>query len=211
MLVGHLTGASGNVFVHLDQLQPGDEITATSRGLPYKFVVSETFEGKNNDPSPMLPSDDGRLTLMTCAGVWNPFTHDYSKRLWVVAEAPDVAAVRIANAQATATLVSGTATAQATLDAASTATAVALEPTATPLPAPTATPFAGEPSPAGGIGNTRPALEHAYGLATGETSGKLVVFRQPGREVHVAFTPDPPRAALLAVVYQSPATFDAAA
>ena len=210
VLVGHLTGLAGNVFAHLDELKPGDEITATSRGVPYKFVVSETFEGANNDLSPMLPSEDGRLTLMTCAGVWNPFTHDYSERLWVVAEAPDAAATRIHNAQATATIVSGTATAQATIDAASTATAVALEPTATPLPPPTPTPFAGEPSSAGGIGNTRPDLERAFGFATGETSGKLVVFRQPGREVHVSFTPDPPRAELIAVTYQTPLTFDAA-
>ena len=210
VLVGHLTGAAGNVFAHLDQLQPGDEITATSRGLPYRFVVSETFVGANNDPSPMLPSDDGRLTLMTCTGVWNPFTHDYSERLWVVAEAPDAAAARIALMQATATVVSGTATAQATVDAASTATAVALEPTATPPPPPTPTPFAGEPSLPGGIGNTRPDLEHALGYATGETSGKLVVFRQPGREVHVQFTPDPARASLVSVLYQTPVSFDAA-
>ena len=30
-LIGHLTGAAGNVFQHLDQVQLGDEITATSR------------------------------------------------------------------------------------------------------------------------------------------------------------------------------------
>jgi signal transduction histidine kinase len=39
-----------------------------------------------------------------------------------------------------------------------------------------------------------------------------VVFRQPGREFHVVFTPDPPRAALLAEILASdrPLTFDAA-
>ena len=45
VLVGHLTGAAGNVFGHLDQLKPGDEITATSRGLPYTFVVSRDLRG----------------------------------------------------------------------------------------------------------------------------------------------------------------------
>jgi sortase family protein len=210
VLVGHLTGLAGNVFAHLDELQPGDEITAVSRGLPYKFVVSETFESANTDPSPMLPSSDGRLTLMTCAGIWNPFTHDYSKRLWVIAESPDAAAARISKMQATATVVSATATAEATADAESTATAIALEPTATPVPPPTPTPFAGEPSLSGGIGNTRSDLEHAFGYATGETAGKLVVFRQAGREEHVRFTPDPPRASLLSVVFQSPLAFDRA-
>jgi LPXTG-site transpeptidase (sortase) family protein len=214
VLVGHLSGAAGNVFGHLDQLKPGDEVTATSRGLPYKFVVSQVFEGSSTDSSPIEPEDDARLTLMTCAGVWNPFTHEYSERLWVIAEPPEQAAVTIANAQATATVVSGTATAQATLDAAATATAVdatataiALLPTATPVP----TPFAGEPSLPGGIGNTRPSLEKTFGQATGETGGKLVAFRQPGREVHVRFSPDPPRAQLVAVSLNPPLAFDAAA
>jgi LPXTG-site transpeptidase (sortase) family protein len=206
VLVGHLTGAAGNVFAHLDELKLGDEITATSRGLPYKFVVSETFEGANTDATPMQAEDDARLTLMTCAGIWNPFTHDYSERLWIVAEPPDQAAITIANAQATATVVSATATAQATLDAQATATAVAKLPTATPVP----TPYAGEPSLAGGLGNTRVNLEKAFGYATGETSGGLVVFRQPDAEVHVRFSPDPPRAALVAFVPSASIGFDAA-
>jgi LPXTG-site transpeptidase (sortase) family protein len=206
VLVGHLTGAAGNVFAHLDQLKPGDEITATSRGLPYKFVVSQTFEGANTDATPMQPDDDARLTLMTCAGVWNPFTHDYSERLWVIAEPPEQAAITIANAQATATVVSATATAQATLDAEATGTAVASLPTATPLP----TPYAAEPSQPGGIGNTRANLEKTFGYATGETAGKLVVFRQPNAEVHVQFTPDPPRAALLAYFPKASLSFEAA-
>ena len=199
VLIGHLTGLAGNVFAHLDELKPGDEITAVSRGLPYSFVVSRTFESTNDDKAPIEPGDDTRLTLMTCAGIWNPFTHDYSQRLWVIAEPPDQAAATIATAAATAT-------AEATAGVAMTATALALEPTATPVPPP----FVGEPSLAGGIGNTRANLEKAFGLATGETSGKQVVFRQPGREIHVGFTPDPPRAAFIAVLPTAPPPFDAA-
>ncbi|HLZ27705.1 MAG TPA: sortase [Chloroflexota bacterium] len=200
VLVGHLTGAAGNIFAHLDQLKPGDEITATSRGLPYAFVVSRTYESANDDPAPLRPADDARLTLMTCAGVWNPFTHDYSKRLWIVAEPPDRAAVTIAAAAATAT-------AEATAAVAATSTALALVPTLTPTPV-----FVGEPSLPGGIGNTRVDLENVLGKATGETLGKLVVFRQPGREFHVVFTPDPPRAALVAEILAADnrLTFDAA-
>jgi hypothetical protein len=137
---------------------------------------------------------------MTCAGIWNPFTHDYSERLWIIAEPPDQAAVTIAAAAATAT-------AEATAAVASTATALARVPTATPIPV-----YVGEPSLPGGIGNTRADLEKVLGSATGETSGKLVVFRQPGRDFHVLFTPDPPRAALLAEILapEKALTFDAA-
>ncbi|MCA1648140.1 MAG: sortase, partial [Chloroflexi bacterium] len=199
VLVGHLTGAAGNVFAHLDQLKPGDEITATSRGLPYSFVVSRTFESTNQDSTPLQPADDGRLTLMTCAGIWNPFTHDYSQRLWVIAEPPEQAAQTIATAAATATVAAKTSVAV-------TATALALEPTATPVP----TPYVGEPALPGGLGNTRANLEKALGLATGETSGKLVVFRPTGSQVHVAFSPDPPRATLVAVTPATSLPFDLA-
>jgi hypothetical protein len=206
VLVGHLTGLAGNVFAHLDQLHTGDEITAISRGLPYKFVVSEIFESANNDPSPMLPSDDPRLTLMTCAGIWNPITHDYSKRLWVVAEPPDQAQIRIANSEATATATEVIAEATATQVAAeATATAEAM-----PTPTPSPTPFTGQVSLPGGIANTRTDLEHAFGMATGETPGDLVVFKQSGREEHVRFTPDPPRASTIVEFFYKSISFDAA-
>lgn len=201
VLIGHLTGAAGNVFARLDELKPGDEVTAISRGLPYSFVVSRIFESTNDDAAPIEPADDSRLTLMTCAGVWNPFTHDYSKRLWVIAEPPEQAVVTIAR-------VSATATAQATAAAIATATELALNPPATPTAVPT--PYAGEPSLDGGIGNTRKNLEKSYGAATGETSNKLVAFRPQGRTVYAAFTPDPPRAALVSVSFGAAMPFDAA-
>ncbi len=195
VLVGHLSGAAGNVFGHLDQLEPGDKITATSRGLPYEFVVSRIVRGSNIDTAPMDASDDSKLTLMTCAGVWNPITRDYSERLWVIAEPPEAAAETIAQVSATATA-----------EAVATGTAIALLPTSTPLP----TPYAGEPSLAGGLGNTRPDIGKALGAPLGETAGKLVVFRQPQREYHVHFTPDPQRAAMLVILPAKAVPFDAA-
>src|SRR5207237_8266364 len=48
VLIGHLTGAAGNVFAHLHELKPGDDITRVSRGLPYSFVVRRTFEWTNH-------------------------------------------------------------------------------------------------------------------------------------------------------------------
>src|SRR5258708_12966418 len=53
VLIGHLTGAAGNVFAHLDQLEPGDEVNTTSRGLPYAFVAIRLFPSSNTDPSPI--------------------------------------------------------------------------------------------------------------------------------------------------------------
>jgi LPXTG-site transpeptidase (sortase) family protein len=182
VLIGHLSGAAGNIFGHLDELELGDKVTATSRGLPYEFVVSRIVRAPNTDVEPMQPAEDARLTLMTCAGTWDPITRDYSERLWIIAEPPEQAVVTIATVSATATA-----------EARATATAVAALPTATP----TLVPFEGEPSLAGGLGNSRDDLERALGSPLGETPGKLVVFRPAGREVHVHFTPDPPRAVML--------------
>jgi LPXTG-site transpeptidase (sortase) family protein len=95
VLVGHVRGAAGyNVFDHLDQLQVGDQIIASSRGQDYQFVVSQTQVLPEEDISPTEPLDTPRLTLMTCAGDWNPLTGDYPERLWVIAEPVDAATQR---------------------------------------------------------------------------------------------------------------------
>jgi hypothetical protein len=70
---------------------------------------------------------------------------------------------------------------------------------ATPTPAPpTPTPFAGQVGPAGGLGNTRQDIDGAYGAPAGQTPDQLVVYRKNNVEYHVGFTPDPPRAWLIA-------------
>ncbi len=87
VLVGHVRGAAGyNVFDHLDQLDVGDAIVANSRGASYDFVVTGKQQLPEDDTSPTDSTTTPRLTLMTCAGDWNPITRDYSDRLWVVAE-----------------------------------------------------------------------------------------------------------------------------
>ncbi|HYU18113.1 MAG TPA: sortase [Chloroflexota bacterium] len=91
VLIGHLGGLSGDVFARLDLVRPGDEVVAVSRGLEYRFVVSETKVLPNDDQTPLLPTSGPRLTLMTCIGYWNPFTRDYSERVWVIAEPPELA------------------------------------------------------------------------------------------------------------------------
>jgi LPXTG-site transpeptidase (sortase) family protein len=91
VLVGHLRGAAGyNVFDHLDQLAPGDTVIASSRGQTYDFVVSQMQVLPEGDTSPTDSTSAARLTLMTCAGTWNPLTSDYSDRLWVIAEPANI-------------------------------------------------------------------------------------------------------------------------
>ncbi|MCC7369701.1 MAG: sortase [Chloroflexi bacterium] len=91
VLLGHLNGLAGDVFARLDELEPGDEVIAVSRGLEYRYVVSETMLLPGDDSIPIQPTDEPRLTLLTCAGEWNPVEHDYSHRLWVVAEPAELA------------------------------------------------------------------------------------------------------------------------
>jgi LPXTG-site transpeptidase (sortase) family protein len=87
VLVGHVRGAVGyNVFDHLDQLTVGDQIIASSRGQKYQFVVSQTTVLPEEDTSPTESAGAPRLTLMTCAGDWDPLRRDYPERLWVIAE-----------------------------------------------------------------------------------------------------------------------------
>lgn len=131
VLIGHLTGLAGNVFARLDQLKPGDEVVAVSRGLEYRFIVSETLVLANDEAAPMAKTERPRLTLMTCTGAWNPFTQDYAQRLWVVAEPEELAreTIKANAARATATARAPTAT-----------------PTAEPTPEPTETPTAEPPA-----------------------------------------------------------------
>jgi LPXTG-site transpeptidase (sortase) family protein len=97
VLVGHLRGAAGyNVFDHLDKVSVGERIVANSRGKNYDFVVTQTQTLPKDDVSPTLPADSPRLTLMTCAGEFNPLTGEYADRLWVVAEPVDLVTTRAA-------------------------------------------------------------------------------------------------------------------
>jgi LPXTG-site transpeptidase (sortase) family protein len=97
VLVGHLTGAAGAVFANLEELSAGDQIVVSSRGVDYPFVVTETDVLPADDTSLMAPVDSARLTLMTCTGDWDPLSHNFSDRLWVVAQPPDQAAATIAS------------------------------------------------------------------------------------------------------------------
>src|SRR5207237_239287 len=58
--------------------------------------VSEIIVLPGPQSLPIEPSDEPRLTLMTCSGVWDPVRRDYSHRLWVIAEPPELASATLA-------------------------------------------------------------------------------------------------------------------
>lgn len=184
VLVGHVRGAPGyNVFDHLDQVNIGDQIVASSRGMPYTFVVSMKEVLPEGDTSPTDASDAPRLTLMTCAGDWNPITRDYSDRLWVIAEPPAAAAVTIR------THPSGSAT-----------------------PVPVGLSRFAQVSPAGGLGNTDVDLSESLGAPTGESSQHLAVYTNGIRADLQASDGRTPRAVLVGKVQlkSAPLRFDEA-
>jgi len=95
VLIGHVRGAAGyNVFDRLDRVSMGEHIVANSRGSTYEFVVTQREVLPKDDTSPTMPTESPRLTLMTCAGEFNPLTGEYPDRLWIVAEPVDVVAAR---------------------------------------------------------------------------------------------------------------------
>jgi hypothetical protein len=195
VLVGHLTGAAGAIFGHLDQLEPGDDIVAVSRGLEYPMIVTQTFLLPADDSGPTDPDGPPRLTLMTCAGDWDPASRGYTERLWVVAEPA---------AEALASL-TPTADAEA-------------EPTHTPTPAPkptlgptlspagTRTPAgassaqgaasvagpgsvagAGSATDAASLGATRAEVESALGAPVAESHPGLFSYDRGQLEYRVRF------------------------
>jgi sortase A len=193
VLVGHLVGSLGNVFQHLDRVNIGDEVIATSRGEQYRFIVSQKEVLPPDDTTPLDDTETPRLTLMTCTGVWNPLVRDYTQRLWVIAEPPELAAKTIASGAA-----------------APRATPTPAPPTPTPGPAPPAA----QVSPPGGLGNTDTDLAKALGAPVGEANGGLVVYHFAGAEYRAAYaeTADAParRAVMVARLPARPMTLEEA-
>jgi hypothetical protein len=109
VVVGHRGGRGGDVFARLVGARLGDEVVAASRGAEHRYVVSEIRILPGTDSTPTGPTETPRLTLMTCVGAWNPLTGDYSHRLWVIAEPPDLARATLAETVARANQTAATA------------------------------------------------------------------------------------------------------
>ena len=82
---GHLeTIDAGKVFARLHELSVGDAVytyTATHR---FDWVVQDVQRVVNTERAYIQPTADTRITLYTCAGSYDPRTHDYTHRLVVV-------------------------------------------------------------------------------------------------------------------------------
>ncbi|HYR50879.1 MAG TPA: class F sortase [Candidatus Eisenbacteria bacterium] len=89
LINGHVnwwTGAA--VFTHLNQVRAGDEITvmrADGGSVHFKVTGKTVVDANARIASLFEPSSVATLTLITCAGVWNPLTQSNTQRLLVSA------------------------------------------------------------------------------------------------------------------------------
>lgn len=56
----------GEIFRHLDQLQPGDEIVISTERQSYTYIVREITTVKPTEVSVMAPTDFAQITLISC-------------------------------------------------------------------------------------------------------------------------------------------------
>jgi sortase A len=98
---GYLPGALGNaviaghsdykgsegIFYKLDKLSVGDTIDVLTASHVLTFAVSGKRTYKNGEAPPDIfgPSQEARLNLITCSGVWNAANKRYTERLVVTA------------------------------------------------------------------------------------------------------------------------------
>lgn len=88
-IAGHLNWYNGakSAFANLNKLKPGDKIIVLDdNGATSTFVVRKVrVYSSKEDASEVFFSNDGKahLNLITCVGVWNKNTKQYSQRLVV--------------------------------------------------------------------------------------------------------------------------------
>jgi sortase (surface protein transpeptidase) len=92
LIMGHVSGpTNGGVFYNLYRVTDGDEINVTlgdGTTLTYTIVGKEEVPADSIEMTKYLISrdvDKAGLTIMTCAGEFNPKTQTYDKRLAVFA------------------------------------------------------------------------------------------------------------------------------
>jgi sortase A len=77
VLAGHRSYSFGQFFNRLNEMEAGDKIDLTYRGIVYEYVVYDTFEVLPEDTWVLEPPEDKQdkiATLITCTPVYNP-TH----------------------------------------------------------------------------------------------------------------------------------------
>jgi sortase A len=90
VILGHVVSRTlGNVFEYLDRARPGDLIQVGSGSEEFDYRVVEVRDVDRTDVNILDPTPKPTITLITCAGIWNPILHDYMERLIVRGELVD--------------------------------------------------------------------------------------------------------------------------
>lgn len=87
VLSGHVEMRSGQrgIFATLDTLAPGDPIILTYRNREYHYTVTEMRNVQPDDMTPLYPTTNARLTLITCDD-YDFLRNVYDERTVLVAE-----------------------------------------------------------------------------------------------------------------------------
>lgn len=92
VMAGHLDTVTGApaVFYNIDKLQAGDKVIITDRSgknLTFEVTDVQTYPFDKVPLQEVFGSNDKpRLNLITCTGVWNTGSRNYSNRLVVYTE-----------------------------------------------------------------------------------------------------------------------------
>ena len=85
VVAGHVVTLSmGNVFRNLYQVELGQPIEAYTADSHFTYVVSEIKLVPPDAVEVLEPTEDARLTVITCGGTFDPRTRTFSDRLIVV-------------------------------------------------------------------------------------------------------------------------------
>jgi len=86
---GHVSWWTGEaVFTHLSHLQAGDIIRVTRADgevVSFKVTSKRVVDANARIGTLFAPSPNATLTLITCSGIWNPFSQSDTQRLLVSA------------------------------------------------------------------------------------------------------------------------------
>jgi LPXTG-site transpeptidase (sortase) family protein len=87
VVLGHLVSRSlGNVFENLNRTRPGDLVRVGSGADEFDYTVTDVANVDRTDVEVLDPTATPTITLVTCAGLWNPILGDYMERLIVRAQ-----------------------------------------------------------------------------------------------------------------------------
>jgi LPXTG-site transpeptidase (sortase) family protein len=82
VLLGHVDGKA-ETFGRLAELRPGDQVRVFTADRVHVYVVDTAEVVDDQAVEVLAPTPEPVVTLITCAGDWNPTTRSYNERLVV--------------------------------------------------------------------------------------------------------------------------------